>query len=290
MPKAIGGLTVAMLTPFTLDGELDLAALPGLIEHLIAGGADGLFVAGSAGECWAMDVREKEQLFEATMSAVRGRVSVIAGAGAPSTRESLALCRAAERAGCDAVSVVTPYYVRLSQREILDHYVALIEEAKLPVLAYNIPQNTGLNIEVETIAALFERGLAGVKNSSGDFAQLMDYLKAGEGKCVLVGSDPLIAEGLIAGCKGCISAPSNAGITLLKKLFAAYEKGDFDDARRYQTRWNEAVKLIMKGTFPSGIKSALDEQGVRVGPCRAPIAPTPADVRAEMVKKLRPML
>ncbi len=287
----IGGLIVAMVTPMTRDEALDLNAVPALVNALVTGGADGLFVSGTAGENWALTEKEKEALFAASVEAAAGRVPVIAGTGAETTGEALRVTAAAERAGCDAVSVVTPYYIRPSQEELYAHFRRVADACKLPAMVYNIPGFTGVNVDAPTMARLMKAGVLGAKDSSGNEENLMGYIDAaGPDNCILVGSDPLILKGLRRGAKGCISAPSNAGLPLIARLFAAHRAGDAVLADQLQAQWSKALQVLRAGTFPVAVKAATHALVVPVGPCRGPIAPLPPEDLARVVKELSALL
>lgn len=288
MKPPIAGLIVAMVTPFKQDETLDVAAIAPLVNKLIEQGANGLFVSGTAGESWAMTAQEKALLFEESVKAVNGRIPVIAGTGAPTTREALILTECAQKAGCDAVSVVTPYYIKPTQEELYAHFMRIADSAAIPVMVYNIPGFTGVSVEVETMVRLMKAGIMGAKDSSGNSDVLMGYINAASPEnCILVGSDPLILDGLKAGAKGCISAPSNAAVPALRAVFDAFNSGDMPLAEAMQNKWSQVLEAVKIGTFPAGVKAATNALVSPVGPCRAPLATPSSEALNAAIETLR---
>ena len=187
------GIIPAMVTPLTKDGKVNEKALRKFTDYLIEGGSHGLFVVGTTGEFYGLSPEEKKELFEITVDQARGRVPVYAGTGAITTREAIQLTRCAEEAKVDAVSVLTPMFISPSQKELIDHYTAIAASTRLPVLLYNNPPKTGVNLAAATVAKLADvPNIVGVKDSSGDFTLTGEYIRLTQGKDfhVLLGATP----------------------------------------------------------------------------------------------------
>ena len=178
--------------------------------------------------------------------------------------------------GVAAVSVVTPYYWKLTQEALYRHYAAILEQARIPVLAYNIPGNTGLNLDPETIGRLYrEAGLAGAKDSSGDWNNTSGYLRAtGSDFTLLTGADELFCMGLESGAKGAISAPANVLTHVMAAVYRRYVNGNLEGARQAQRDWNRVTGLLSRlGGFPGSVKLACDTLTAPVGLPRPPVLP-----------------
>src|SRR5512136_544676 len=188
------GIIPAMVTPFTSDGKVNVGALRKLTNYLIDGGVHGLFPVGSQGEFYALTFDEKKKAIETVVEETRGRVPVYAGTGAITTREAIALTKMAEGAGVSAVSVLTPFFIRPNEEELFEHYSAIAKATRLPVLLYNNPQRTGVNISAEFVArASRVENVVGIKDSSGDLTLTSEYIRrTGEKFSVLAGRDTLI--------------------------------------------------------------------------------------------------
>src|SRR5205823_3668124 len=176
----IHGIIPPVATPMRDDEELDLPRLKWFIDHLLAGGVHGIFVLGTNSEFYALDEREKQEVIATAVEHVRGRAPVYAGTGAESTREVIRLTRMAEREGVQGVSIITPYFILPNQQEIYDHYRRIAETTSLPVILYNNPATCGgLKIDVDTVARLAQiPNIRGVKDSSGDLQNTMEYIRA----------------------------------------------------------------------------------------------------------------
>lgn len=272
--KELKGIIAAMATPMQADESLDIGKVKALVDKLIDGGVDGIFAAGTMGECPYLLMEEKLALAKATVAAVDGRVPVIVGTGAPTTREVTALGSRLKDSGADAISVVLPYYFKPSQEEIYAHYARILEKSPLPVMAYNIPQFTGTQLEAATAARLWrENGLVGIKDSSGNFDTIKSYIDATDrGFRVIVGADEWIFKGLTHGACGAISAPSNVLTNVIRTIWARFTAGDLAGAEAAQADWNRVTKLISTlGTFPGTVKRAMTRLTLDVGGPRAPI-------------------
>ena len=276
----IKGLIPAMATPMHEDGSLNLDAIAPLADRLIESGADGLFVAGSMGEAASLSLEERLSAVKATVKAVNGRVPVLAGTGFPTTEETIRMTRMCENEGVAAVSVITPYYWKMSQDALYRHYASVISATTLPVFAYNLPQNTGNNLDPETVGRLYrQEGLAGAKDSCAKWENTKGYMdQTDSGFCMLVGEDSLCLEGLKYGSRGSISAPSNVCTHVMAAIYDRFAAGDIEGAQKAQEDWNRITAYLgTTGAFPGSYKLATSLLTSEVGPARLPVLPADMD-------------
>lgn len=284
----ICGIIPAMATPMKADGSIDVGAIGPLADALIRNGADALFAVGSMGEAASLGFEDRMTVFRETVAAVNGRVPVLAGTGFVTTEETVRATRACEELGVAAVSVISPFYWKLSQDDLFAHYAEVVRSTSLPVFAYNLPNNTGLNVDPETIGRLYrEVGLRGAKDSSAVWENTKGYMdQTGEDFNMLVGSDGLCLEGLKYGACGSISAPANAYTYVMKAIYTRFTAGDLTGAQQAQDDWNAIISLMgSTGGFPGNFKLATDKLVSPVGAPRKPVQPgDPAKLEAVMDK------
>jgi len=272
----IRGIIVAMVTPMREDGALDLDAIKPLVDRLIEGGAHGVFAAGSMGEAASLGIEERLAVFRATVKAVDGRVPVLGGSGFITTADTVRMTRMCADEGLAAVSVITPFYWKLSQEALYRHYAAVIAASSLPVFAYNLPGNTGNNLMPETVGKLYrQEGLRGAKDSSAVWENTKGYMdNTDDGFTMLVGEDSLCLKGLAYGSKGSISAPSNVLTRVIAAIYNRFSAGDMAGAERAQEDWNRITKIMGGvGMFPGSFKALTDRMTSPVGPARPPVLP-----------------
>lgn len=270
----IHGIIPAMVTPFHADESLNEDALRQLVNHLIAGGVHGLFPTGSQGEFYALTPDEKQRVWEIVVDEAAGRVPVYAGTGAITTREVIALNKRAERAGIQAVSVLTPLFITPTQDELFRHYSSIADATMLPVLLYNNPGRTGVHLSPGLVERLAEHpNIIGVKDSSGDLSLTLEYLRQTESNsfAVLMGRDTLIYAGLLHGAAGAIAATANVAPGLVVAIYEAFAAGDLDRALVAQNALAPLRQAFELGTFPGVIKHALTLLGIPAGPARGPV-------------------
>jgi 4-hydroxy-tetrahydrodipicolinate synthase len=283
------GIIPALVTPLHEDETLNEAALRRLVRHLIEGGVHGLFVQGSQGEFWAFDPEEKRRILEAVVEEAGGSVPVYGGTAGVTTRETIALTRMAEQAGVDGVSIVTPFFVSPSQQELYEHYAAIAAATALPILLYNNPTRTGVNLAAETVARLAElENIVGVKDSSGNLSLTAAYVHATpESFAVLMGQDTLILAGLLYGCVGAVAATANVLPRLVVEIYERFQAGEVAGAKRAQERLATLRDAFGWGTFPVVIKEAANMLGLEAGPARRPVGPLSEDARGKLAQLLR---
>jgi len=285
-PQKLRGILVPLITPFDSTEAIDFRALRGLVAHLVDAGVHGLYPVGTQGEFFALTLDERKAVVEAVLDEAGGRVPVVPNVGAVTTREAIVLARHAEQVGADAVSAITPYFIRPSQEELYAHFREVADSVSLPVLAYNIPPFTGVNLLPETVARLANDSpnLVGVKDSSGDLTQTLEYLRlTGPEFRVFVGRDTLIYAGVASGCVGGVAAIGNMAPRLLVELYEATVRGDYERGAELQRRVALLRSAVRLGTFPIVAKEALAMQGrVPDGRARLPVQPLSSAAREQL--------
>lgn len=285
------GVVPAMVTPMTADEGLDEPSLRRLTNFLIEGKVHGVFAVGSQGESWALSHDEKRRVWETVVDEARGSVPVYAGTVGATTRETIKLTRLAEKAGVDAVSILTPYFIRPSEDELFNHYKAVAESTSLPILVYSNPMRTGVRISPDLLGRLAQvPGIVGMKDSSGELELTAEYIRVVPPDfSVLIGLDTLIYAGLTYGAKGSIAATANVKPALAASIYDRYMQGDLDGALEAQRALAPLRLAFTWGTYPVVIKEALNLIGMEVGPCRAPVGPLAEAQRERLRTVLRGM-
>jgi 4-hydroxy-tetrahydrodipicolinate synthase len=285
------GIIPAMVTPVTHDGKINVEALRKLTDYLIKGGVHGLFPVGSQGEFYALTFEEKKRVIEVVVEETKGRVPVYAGTGAVTTRDAVALTKMAEEAGVSAVSILTPFFIRPNEEELIEHYARIAKATRLPVLLYNNPQRTGVNISAEFVArASRVENIVGIKDSSGDLTLTSEYIRRTSEKfSVLAGRDTLIYGTLCYGGKGAIAATANVAPKVVVEIYETFQAGDWKRSLEAQFRLAPLRLAFDLGTFPVVIKEALNLIGIDAGvgiPPVGGIAPKAKSKLKEILKNM----
>jgi 4-hydroxy-tetrahydrodipicolinate synthase len=285
------GIIPAMVTPVTAEGKINVEALRKLTNYLIDGGVHGLFPVGSQGEFYALTFDEKKKVIEVVVEETRGRVPVYAGTGAITTREAIALTQMAEVVGVSAVSIITPFFIRPNEGELFEHYVAIAKATRLPVLLYNNPARTGVNISAEFVARASKvENIVGIKDSSGDLTITSEYIRrTGEEFSVLAGRDTLIYGTLCYGGKGAIAATANVVPKVVVEIYEAFQKGDLKRSLEAQFRLAPLRLAFDLGTFPVVIKEALNLIGIDAGVGMPPVGGIKPEAKKELKEILKNM-
>lgn len=267
-----GSLT-ALVTPFK-DGAVDEVALRRLIEFQIAGGTDGLVPCGTTGETPTLSLDERLKVIAVTVEQAKGRLPVIAGGAGNDTRGALEAGKHAQQAGADAVLVVTPYYNRPTQEGLYRHYAA-VAEAGLPVVAYNVPSRTGVDLQPETVARLHHSGaIVALKDATGSMLRALDLIEQTGGELSLLsGDDPTVAPFLACGGHGVISVSANVVPRAMKALVKAGLAGEAETARQAQLRLHPLHRALALETNPIPVKAALAELRLCGPELRLPLLP-----------------
>jgi 4-hydroxy-tetrahydrodipicolinate synthase len=282
------------VTPFREDERIDFSAWQKIIDVQIQAGVDGLLVNGGQGEFFSLSEEERVVALRFCRQYAAGRVPVYGNVGCPSTRETVHLAQRAASEGVDFLVVVTPFYVRPSESELTEHYIEVCRAVHLPVLAYNIPERTGVDLTPAVVRRVAEicENFAGLKDSSGLLDRIPDLAAIGHDRpfSVFIGRDHLILPGLQRGCTGAITACANVAPKLFVDLARAFRAGDEREAARLQALADPLRQAFSLHTFPAVVKEALQMIGFPAGPCRRPIGPMPSEAKrklAEVIGRLR---
>jgi len=283
------GCLAALVTPFR-DGAVDFAALDGLVDHVLAGGVSGLVPCGTTGESPTLGDDERNAVIAAVARRVRGRVPVIAGTGTNSTARSVEHSRAAVAAGADGVMLVAPYYNRPSQGGLYEHFSAVAREVSAPIILYNIPGRTGVEISVETIARLRadHRHIVAVKHATGSLDGASELAAACD-IAILSGDDSLTLPLISVGAVGVISVLANLLPAEMSAFTAAAVSGDLRTAQKWHRKLFPLARGLLKlDTNPIPIKTALALRGMMAEEFRLPLCPLGMDGRRRLTALLSP--
>jgi 4-hydroxy-tetrahydrodipicolinate synthase len=282
------GVLPALVTPFR-DGAVDEDAFVALVERQIAGGVHGLVPVGTTGETATLSHEEHRRVVELCVRTARGRVPVIAGAGSNSTAEAIELVRHAKAIGADAALVVTPYYNRPSQAGLYAHYAAINAAVQLPVLVYNVPARTSVDISNETLAALSKLpNIVGIKDATGDMPRASGQrIACGEDWVMLSGDDPSGLGYMAHGGHGCISVTANVAPQPTSAFYDAILAGDWAGALAFQDRLIRLHKALFTDASPAPTKFALAHLGLCTDEVRLPLVAASEASRQEVLAALR---
>jgi len=287
MRPDLGTILTAMVTPFDDDLAVDHAGAERLAAWLLDYGSDGLVVAGTTGESPTLTDEEKLELFRVVIAAVGDRAPVVAGTGTYDTRHSIELTRAAERCGADAALVVTPYYNKPPERGLIEHFRAIAAATDLPVIIYNIPGRSGVNLSAAALARLAEvENIVAVKQANPDLDEL-DRVTAIEGLEVYAGNDDLLLDVLRRGGRGGICVASHVAGPRMAELARRARAGDLAAAEAADAELHALYKALFVTTNPIPVKAALNLLGHDVGGLRLPLVPASDDERAVVAGALR---
>ena len=271
----VRGLIPALVTPMTCDEALDEAGLERLLDYVIGAGVHGVFTGGTAGEPWALSVEEKTRLYEWTVGYTAGRVPVYVGTAANCTAEAVRLAEAAQEAGADCLSVLTPFFITPGPEEMFNHFAAIARAVDLPVLLYDLPARTGNTLSVDLVMRLATAfgNIVGIKESSGDFSRTLEYLRlAPKDFRVIMGRDTLIYAALVHGAAGAIAATANVAPELGVGIYERYRAGDAAGALDCQMRLAPLRAAFSLGTHPAMLKAGTDLVCDAGGPPRRPVS------------------
>lgn len=290
MAVKIAGIITPILTPMYDDETINEFESRNQVERLIRTGVHGIFCLGTNGESYILNDSEKEYILKTVIEQVGHRVPVYAGTGCTGTRDTIRMSQMAQAAGADVLSIICPYFAAANQSEIYNHYKELNDNIDLPIVIYNIPSRTGNKVAPETIKRLSKlKNVKGVKDSSGDFQNMLKYLEVTEELedfSVLAGNDALILPNLMFGGKGAIAGCSNIYPKQIVGIYDAFQSGDIESAKKAQKSINPLRAVFKYGNPNTIIKMATNLLGYQVGPCRAPFN----DLSDEGMNKLKIIL
>jgi len=283
------GIIPAIVTPLDEHGNVNQAVLRRLTNFLIDCGVHGLFPVGSTGEWYGLTLEQKKEIIETVVNETNGRIPVYAGTGAITTKDTIKITKMAASIGVDAVSVLTPVFINPNNEELYDHYKAVASSVDIPVLLYNNPSRTGINLEFELVERLsMIDNIIGVKDSSGDMTLTGEYIRRTKSDfCVLAGRDTLILSTLVYGGKGAITATANIAPKVPVKIYEEYLKGDLKKALEAQYELAHLRLAFGLGSFPVVIKEGLKMVGIDVGTTLKPIGEMTEDNKAKLKKVLQ---
>jgi 4-hydroxy-2-oxoglutarate aldolase len=290
---SLKGVLLPFTTPFAEDESVDLRALRANIARWNASGVSGYVALGSTGERFHLDARERAAVVETARECVPRGLSFVVGVGEQGTRGTIEECRVAARQGADAVLVLTPHFYKgaMTQAALASHFETVADSSPVPVILYNIPQNTGVALAPETVARLCEHAnVAGIKDSSGDVANFVEMIRlVGEGAKefdLLTGHAGVFYASLAAGAVGGILAAGCVLPRLCVEIYEAARAGDYERARESQRRLAPVARAVTVRFGIGGLKYALDLLGYVGGPVRAPLAEPDEDARREIARLL----
>ncbi|ADF38550.1 MULTISPECIES: 4-hydroxy-tetrahydrodipicolinate synthase [Priestia] len=284
-----GQVLTAMVTPFDRNGEIDFNATKTLVEHLITNGTDGLVVAGTTGESPTLTTEEKIELFKCVVEAAAGRVHVIAGTGSNNTQASMSLTKLAEETGVDGIMLVAPYYNKPSQEGLYQHFKTIAESTSLPVMLYNIPGRSIVNISVETIVRLSEiPNVVSIKEASGNLDAMAEIISKTPSDFTLYsGDDGLTIPVLAIGGAGVISVASHIIGNDMQEMINAFKNGDVQKAAATHRNLLPIMRALFIAPSPSPVKAALNLNGIQVGGVRLPMVPLSNKEQSALEKVLQ---
>jgi 4-hydroxy-tetrahydrodipicolinate synthase len=282
------GSMVALVTPFK-KGRVDERALSDLIEAQIQGGTSAIVPCGTTGESATLSHEEHDRVIEITVKAVNGRVRVIAGSGSNSTDEAIRLTRHAKSVGADGALLICPYYNKPTQEGLYLHFKAVAGAVDVPLVLYNIPGRTGVNLLPQTVARLTDqKNVVAIKESSGSLQQVSEVIRlCGDRLAVISGDDALTLPILAVGGRGVISVAANIVPGDCSKLVQAALKGNWDEARRLHHHLSPLFEVLFVETNPAPVKAALELMGRCDGEVRLPLVPITDASREKVTKALR---
>ena len=286
-----GQVLTAMVTPFDQNEEIDFPAVTNLVEHLITNGTDGLVVAGTTGESPTLTTEEKVELFKFVVKTVNGRVPVIAGTGSNNTRASISLTKLAEEAGVDGIMLVAPYYNKPSQEGLYQHFKAIAQATALPIMLYNIPGRSVVNISVETIVRLSQiPNIVAVKEASGNLDAMAQIIsETPDDFSLYSGDDGLTLPVLAIGGAGIVSVASHIIGNEMQDMVNSFRSGNLQAAAEKHRSLLPIMKALFAAPSPGPIKAALNMNGVPVGGVRLPMIPLNEVELASLKKALQPL-
>jgi len=285
------GIIPPIITPLDKDGNMDKKAIFKVVNYLIKGGVHGLFPLGSTGEWYGLSFDQKREVIEAVIEANNKRVPIYAGTGAITTKETISLTKMATDIGVDALSVSTPVFIAPNDQELYNHYQAIASSTDLPIILYNNPGRTGINLNVNLVVKLSQiDNIVGIKDSSGDMTQGAEYIRRiGDNFAVLAGRDTLIYGFLAYGGKGAIAATANIVPQIVVKIYEEYQKGNYEEALKAQFQLAPLRMAFNLGSFPVVMKEGLNLLGIEVGSTLKPVEPLTEEARERLRQVLQDM-
>lgn len=290
MAVDFGRVLTAMVTPFDRDLKVDINCAKKLARHLVENGSDGLVICGTTGESPTLSEEEKIALFTAVVEEVGGKATVIAGTGSYDTAGSVSLSNMAERTGVDGVMLVAPYYNKPSQEGLYQHFKTVAQSTKLPVMLYNIPSRTGINVLPATVARLAQDvpNIVAIKEAAGSMDQVSELKQLLPDEfAIYSGDDSLTLPMLALGAKGIVSVASHVIGRHIQEMIANYVQGNVSKATRLHHELYPVFKGMFISTNPVPVKEALNLMGINVGGVRLPLVNLPVEEKDKLKELLQ---
>lgn len=278
------GSAVALVTPFDKNNEVDYFELKKLIEFQIANGTKAIVILGTTGEASTISSKERKKIIKFSACVIDNRVPLIVGTGSNSTKTAIELSQEAETLGANALLVVTPYYNKCNQNGLLLHYKAIAEAVQIPIIIYNVPARTGVNVSPETTLKLSKiPNIVGIKEASGNLLQIEKIInQTGSDFCVYSGDDGLTLPIIALGGKGVISVTANAYPSEVNYLCEYALSNDYFNARKMAENLSKINRALFLDINPICIKFCLNELGFRVGKPRLPLTEPSAEIKKQI--------
>lgn len=266
------GSGVALVTPFDENDEINYERLRELLEYHIRENTDSIVVTGTTGESSTMTDEEKLKVIDFTVKCVKGRVPVIAGTGSNNTKHTVELSKKAEELGVDGLLVVTPYYNKGNENGIYEHYKAIAESVNTPIILYNVPSRTGVNLSISLLKRLAQlKNVIAIKEASGNISYAAEIARVLPNLDIYSGNDDMTIPLMSLGAKGVISVSANIIPNLVHQMCHSFLNGDVELAKTLQLKYNNLVNHLFIEVNPVPIKSAMNYLGYGVGKCRLPL-------------------
>ena len=287
------GLGIALITPFTLDGKVDYKSLKRLLEYQLANGADFLCILATTGEAPCLTAQEKEELTAFIKDIVRGRIPILKYCGGNNTAAVVEDIKTTNWTGIDGILSICPYYNKPSQEGLYQHFKAIAEVSPLPIVLYNVPGRTGINMKAETTVKLARdfSNIIAVKEASGSLEQVDEIIKNKPDHFdVISGDDALTFSMIASGAAGVISVIGNALPREFSRMIRLEFKGEYEPARKIHHMFTELYSLLFVDGNPAGCKALLNDMGMIENVLRLPLVPTTITTKqkmADILKELR---
>ncbi|RGY64063.1 4-hydroxy-tetrahydrodipicolinate synthase [Fusobacterium ulcerans] len=277
------GSGVALITPFDENGDVNYSRLREILKFHVINHTDAIIVTGTTGEGSTLSDEEKISVIEFTVDIINSRIPVIAGTGSNDTRHAVEFSKRVEKLGVDGLLVVTPYYNKGNENGIYEHYKAIAEGVKIPVILYNVPSRTGVNLSIPLLKRLAQiENITALKEASGNISYVAEVAREIPELDIYSGNDDMVVPVLSLGGKGVISVSANIIPDISHDMTASFLKGDVKKARELQLKYNDLVNALFLETNPVPVKEAMNFLGYEVGNCRLPLGAMNESNRARL--------
>ena len=284
------GSGVALVTPFKKDGSIDYIVLRKLIDYQIENNTDAIIITGTTGESATLSYMEHLSVIEECINHVNGRIPVIAGTGSNCTKSAIQMSKEAENLGADGLLIVTPYYNKTTQNGLINHYSKISEKVSIPIILYNVPSRTGLNIEPNTVKELVEKNknIKGIKEASGNINNISEIRELlGDKINIYSGNDDQIIPILSLGGVGVISVIANILPQETHNMVMNYLNGNIEESKKEQLKMLKLVKALFKETNPIPIKKAMEILNMINGTLREPLIEIEKEHEKQLMKEMK---